>query len=148
MIITTDALQVLNELLRIGVPDTVDTSGCVKDGILTHHNNRTQMGLSVYAYPERVEVNILKGGNTGFIERMPYHNGVVVSTLNIYTFAGLLSNIVTDNAIFIVKDTQLNGLQLAAAIRTHCPELMKLLGVTFGDLKIEGDYKLQHKNIT
>lgn len=136
MIITTDALQVLKELLHIGVPDTQDTSGCVKDGILTHQNNGSRIGLSVYAYPERVEVNILKGGGTGFIEDIPYHNGVVVSTLNIYTFAGLLANIVTDNAIFIVKDTQLNGLQLAAAIRTHCPELMQSLGVTFGDLKL------------
>lgn len=136
MIITTDALQVLKELLRIGVPDTVDTSGCVKDGILTHQNNGSRIGLSVYAYPERVEVNILKGGDTGFIEDLPYHNGVVVSTLNIYTFAGLIANIVTDNAIFIVKDTQLNGLQLAAAIRTHCPELMQSLGVTFSDLKL------------
>ena len=135
MIITTDALQVLKELLRIGVPDTVDTSGCVKDGILTHQNNGSRIGLSVYTYPERVEVNILKGGNTSFVEDMPYHNGVVVSTLNIYTFAGLLANVITDNAIFITKGTQLNGLQLAAAIRTHCPELMQSLGVTFSDLK-------------
>lgn len=136
MIITTDALQVLKELLRIGVPDTQDISGCVKDGILTHQNNRSRIGLSVYAYPERVDVNILKGGDTGFIEDMPYHNGVVVSTLSIYTFAGLLANVVTDNAIFIVKNTQLNGLQLAAAIRTHCPELMSSLDITFSDLKL------------
>lgn len=136
MIITADALKILKELLRVGVPDTTDTSGCVKDGILVHQNDRTRTGLSVYAYPERVEVNILKGGNTSFVEDMPYHNGVVVSTLNIYTFGGLLTNVVTDNAIFIVKDTQLNGLQLAAAIRSHCPELMQSLGVTFSDLKL------------
>lgn len=134
MIVTADALKVLKELLRVGVPDTVDTSGCVKDGILIHQNDRARTGLSVYTYPEHIEVNILKGGNTSFVEDMPYHNGTVVSTLNIYTFAGLLANVVTDNAIFIVKDTQLNGLQLAAAIRTHCPELMPSLGVTFSDL--------------
>lgn len=136
MIITADALKILKELLRVGVSDTTDTSGCVKDGILIHQNDRTRTGLSVYVYPERVEVNILKGGNTSFVEDMPYHNGVVVSTLNIYTFGGLLTNVVTDNAIFIVKDTQLNGLQLAAAIRSHCPELMQSLGVTFSDLKL------------
>ena len=31
---------------------------------------------------------------------------------------------------------QVDGLQLAAAIRTHCPELIQSLGVTFGDLKL------------
>lgn len=136
MIVTSDALDTLKELLRIGVPDTVDTSGCIKDGILVHQNDKSRVGLSVYVYPERVEVNILKGGNTSFVEDMPYHNGVVVSTLNIYTFAGLLTNVITDNAIFIVRDTQLNGLQLAAAIRTHCPALMQSLDITFGDLKL------------
>lgn len=136
MIITTDALQVLKELLRIGVPDTVDTSGCVKDGILIHQNDKTRTGISVYAYEDRVEVNVLKGGNTSFVEDMPYHNGTIVSTLYIYTFSGLIANVVTDNAIFIVKDTQLNGLQLAAAIRSHCPEVMTALDITFSDLKM------------
>lgn len=136
MIVTSDALGTLKELLRIGLSDTTVTSGCIKDGILVHQNDKSRVGLSVYVYPERVEVNILKGGNTSFVEDMPYHNGVVVSTLNIYTFAGLLTNVITDNAIFITKGTQLNGLQLAAAIRTHCPELMQSLGVTFGDLKL------------
>lgn len=136
MIITSDALGTLKELLRIGLSDTTVTSGCIKDGILVHQNDKSRVGVSVYVYPERVEVNILKGGNTSFVEDMPYHNGVVVSTLNIYTFAGLLANVITDNAIFITKDTQLNGLQLAAAIRTHYPELMQSLGVTFSDLKL------------
>ncbi len=136
MIITSDALGTLKELLRIGLSDTTVTSGYIKDGILVHQNDKSRVGVSVYVYPGRVEVNILKGGNTSFVEDMPYHNGVVVSTLNIYTFAGLLANVITDNAIFITKGTQLNGLQLAAAIRTHYPELMQSLGVTFSDLKL------------
>lgn len=136
MIVTEDALKTLAELLLIGVSNKADISVCVKDGILIYQNDRTRVGLSVYVYPEHIKVNILKGGNVSFVEDMPYHNGTAVSALNIYTFDGLLANVITDNAIFIVKDIQLNGLQLAVAIRTHSSEFMQSLGITFSDLKL------------